>query len=306
MKSVAIIVLNWNKPKLTIETVNSLLKISHKNFSYQIIIVDNGSDDDSISQFNKLYSSSANIKVISTGINEGYVSGNNFGINYALKNKFDYFLIINNDVFVKKDFLQLLVNFLEKNSQYGLVGPKIYFAPGYEFHQNRYQKNELGKVIWSAGGQIDWNNVIGSNVGVDEVDYGQFNQNNDQLDFISGCCFLIRRSVVEKIGVFENYFMYLEDVDFCLKAKQNGFKIMYYPQSVIWHLNAGSSGSGSSLHDYFLTRNRLKFGFKYTKFRTKLALFRESLRILFKSPSSWQKRGVIDFYLGVSGKGSWQ
>jgi GT2 family glycosyltransferase len=81
---------------------------------------------------------------------------------------------------------------------------------------------------------------------------------------------------------------------------------MYYPQSVIWHLNAGSSGSGSSLHDYFLTRNRLKFGFKYTKFRTKLALFRESLRILFKSPSSWQKRGVIDFYLGVSGKGSWQ
>jgi GT2 family glycosyltransferase len=85
MKSVAIIVLNWNKPKLTIETVNSLQKISQKNFSYQIIIVDNGSDDDSISQFNKLYSSSANIKVISTGINEGYVSGNNFGINYALK-----------------------------------------------------------------------------------------------------------------------------------------------------------------------------------------------------------------------------
>jgi hypothetical protein len=98
-------------------------------------------------------------------------------------------------------------------------------------------------VSW---GQIDWNNVIGSNVGVDEVDYGQFNQNNDQLDFISGCCFLIRRSVVEKIGVFENYFMYLEDVDFVLKPNKTVSKLciilnqlfgtlMPVPQVVVAH-----------------------------------------------------------------------
>jgi len=103
----------------------------------------------------------------------------------------------------------------------------------------------------------------------------------------------------------DSYFMYLEDADYCQRAKSAGFGLIYYPKSVIWHLNSGSSSAGSALHDYFLTRNRLIFGYKYASLRTKLALARQSLKILFTSPSSWQKQAVKDFYLKNLGKGSW-
>ena len=148
---------------------------------------------------------------------------------------------------------------------------------------------------------------MGSNAGIDNIDKGQYDKIKYNLDFISGCCILIKSEVFKKIGLLdEKYFMYLEDADFCTRAKLSGYKNAYVPTSIIWHINAGSSSSGSELHNYFITRNRLLFGYKYATFRTKFALFRESIRILFFSVSAWQKRGVLDYYLKNLGKGSWQ
>ncbi|MFA5532831.1 MAG: glycosyltransferase, partial [Candidatus Shapirobacteria bacterium] len=122
------------------------------------------------------------------------------------------------------------------------------------------------------------------------------------------CCLLISSKVFKKIGLLdEKFFMYLEDVDFCQRAKQAGFKLAYIPKSKIWHVNSGSSKSGGDLHDYFITRNRLLFGFRYAKAKTKFALFRESIRFLISpSTSSWKKKAVIDFYFKKLGKGSWK
>lgn len=302
MKSVAIIILNWKQPQLTVDTIDSVLKIKHPNFNYKIILVDNGSPDDSVKIFKEKYQKNNLVKILESGFNLGYAGGNNFGINYALKKDFDYLMVLNNDVLVDPEFTKELVN---KLSIYDIVGPKIYFAPGYEYHKDRYQQKDLGKVIWSMGGQMDWDNIYGSNIDIDKVDHGQFNKINSNIDFISGCCFLAKREVFEKIGTFDkNYFMYLEDVDFCHRAKLAGFTLACTPKSIIWHVNSGSTKGPGHLQNYFITRNRMFFAYKYAKPRTKFAIFRESFKFLFKS--KWQRLAVIDFYLKRMEKGSWQ
>jgi hypothetical protein len=307
MKSIGIIVLNWKQPALTIDTINSLLKITHPNFTYKIIIVDNGSSDDSVVKFKNNFSSNKSTIILETKKNLGYADGNNFGIKYALSHHFDYLLILNNDVLVQPDFLQKIIKLHTDNPHYSLIAPKIYFAPGHEYHQDRYAKKDQGKIIWSVGGHMDWNNIYGSNLGIDEIDHGQYDKINNHLDFLSGCCLFISSNTIKKIGPFDvKYFMYLEDVDLCQRALKAGYQLAYCPDAVIWHINAGSSSSGSNLHDYFLTRNRLLFAMNYANLKTKFAILRESVKILLFSPSIWQKKGVLDFYTNHLGQGSWQ
>lgn len=303
---IAIVILNWKQPRLTIETIDSLSKIVSPNFTYKIFLVDNGSPDNSYDIFNKTYQHNSHIQLLKSKTNLGFVDGNNYALSKINLDRYNYVLFLNNDVIVQPKFLKELVSFASDNPEYSLFGPKIYFAPGHEYHQDRYSKSEVGKVIWSAGGRIDWQNVYGSNYGIDEVDLGQHDKVRDDFDFLTGCCLMVSSRTLKTIGFFDSrYFMYLEDADLCQRAIRAGFKSAYVPQSVIWHINAGSSSAGGSLHDYFLTRNRLLFGFKFAPIRTKLALVKDSIRTLFTSPSSWQKKAVIDFYLGKYGKGSW-
>lgn len=115
----------------------------------------------------------------------------------------------------------------------------------------------------------------------------------------------INAKVINQIGNFDTkYYTYLEDADFSLRTKKAGWKIIYFPKIYLWHKVAQSSGIGSSLNDYFLSRNRLLFGLKYAPFRTKLALFKESAKLMI-SGRRWQKIGIRDFYLRRFGKGSW-
>ena len=96
-----------------------------------------------------------------------------------------------------KDFLVELLKTFAEEKDCGIVSPKIYFAKGHEFHKDRYQESELGKVIWYAGGRIDWQNIIASHRGVDEVDKGQFDK-LEKTGFASGCCAMLKRTVLGK------------------------------------------------------------------------------------------------------------
>ena len=236
--------------------------------------------------------------------NIGFAGGNNKGIKEALDWGADAVMLLNDDTKLDKEAVLNLSQSLFSNESVGMVVPKIYFYPGFEYHKSRYQKKDLGNIIWYAGGSIDWNNVVGVHRGVDEIDIGQCDR-QENVEFATGCCLMIRREVFERIGLLnEKYFLYLEDLDFNVRVKKAGFKIIYQPQAVIWHKNAQSSGVGSGLHDYFFTRNRLLFGFSHASVRTKLALFRESIRLIITG-SKWQKQGVVDFYLHRFGQGSW-
>lgn len=304
MKTVFISILNFNGKINTLECIESLKKINTSGFNLTIVVIDNGSSE----KFDLKESSDESIrfKFIRSKDNLGFSGGHNLGIKYALSKGADYIVILNNDTYADKNFLEEILKVAEKDEKIGILAPKIYFAPGYEFHKEKYKENELGKVFWYAGGKMDWKNVIGHHRGVDLVDKGQFDE-VEETELVTGCCMMIKKEVLGKVGMFdERYYLYYEDSDLNIRAKKEGFKIIYVPKAVIFHKNAGSAGgSGSKLQDYYITRNRLIFAMKYASIRAKFALFRESLKILFTG-RFWQKRGVLDFYLRRLGKGSYK
>jgi GT2 family glycosyltransferase len=308
MKNVFVSLLNYNGKKNTLECLKSLEKIKRDEFGLTILVIDNASTDDSAKTIREYISRMKNIsvKIIESEQNVGFSGGNNIIIKYSLEHGADYVLILNNDTYVDANFLKELLEEADRDNNAGILVPKIYFAPGFEFHINRYSKDDVGKVLWYAGARIDWANIVGEHRGVDKVDDGQFDQ-TEKTDLATGCCMLIKKEVFERIGNFDDkYFLYYEDADLSIRAKREGFGIVYVPKSIIWHKNAGSAGgSGSFLQDYYITRNRLIFGFRYAPVRSKLALAKESLRLLF-SGRRWQRRGVVDFYLGKMGKGSYK
>lgn len=303
MKKLAIIVLNYNGRKLLEKCLPSLLKQVEKSRGVKVILVDNGSQDQSREYLEDLKIKNQKLSLIFSSKNLGFCQGNNLGIDWALKNNFDYLMLLNNDVLIKDCFWEPMIKFLEKNREVGILGPKIYFAPGHETNKEQYQKKDLGRVFWFAGGVIDWKNAYGFHRGVDQIDQGQYDL-VQETDFVSGCCLLARKKVWQENLLDKKYFLYLEDLDFCLRAKKKGWKIYYFPKSGIWHLNAGSSGCGGELQDYFIIRNRLLFGLRWAPLRTKLALLREGLRLLRKG-RKWQKIGARDFFLRRFEKGSW-
>jgi|SRR3989344_2298843 len=305
MKKVAIVILNYNGTRDTTECLESIGKLILEEIKLLTIVVDNGSTDSlqAISNF-KFQISNFQFKLIKNEKNLGFAGGNNVGIKYVLREGSDYILILNNDTVVDKNLIKELLETAESDSKTGIVVPKIYFAKGHEYHRNRYKENELGKIIWYAGGIMDWKNIIGSHRGVDQVDTGQYDQVME-TEFATGCAMFVKKEIFEKVGLFdEKYFLYYEDADLSERVKNAGYKIIYAPAAIIWHKNAGSAGgSGSRLQDYYTTRNRLLFGMEYASLRAKIALIKESLKLLFLG-RYWQKKGVADFYLKRFQKGS--
>lgn len=280
MKKVAVVILNYKLKDQTLKCIESVNKSSYENI--QIIVVDNASKDglgEDVKDF-------PDVEFIASSINTGYTGGNNLGVNKALSDGADYIFILNPDTEVEKDTISKLVKGLEKYSC-GIAGPKIYFAQS--------------KKIWYAGGVFDKANVIGLHRGVDEEDSGQYDHPME-TDFVSGAAILIKKEVFKKIGLFdERYFLYYEDSDFCFRAKDKSFKIMYIPDAVVSHANAQTTGLGSPLQDYYIIRNRMLFAAKFLPFRTRFALLREALKNL-GNPA--RRLALFDFLIGNFGKGS--
>jgi GT2 family glycosyltransferase len=232
--------------------------------------------------------------------NLGFSYAVNEGIKKSIADHYESFFILNNDTVLDKKCLSGILK-SEHASLNSLISPKIYFAKGEEYHKDRYLEKEKGRIIWYAGGKMDWDNILASHRGVDEVDHGQYDK-TILTDFVTGCCMYFKKKVIDDIGLFdEKYFLYYEDLDFSVRAARAHYSLVYYPGSYLWHKNAVSSGRpGSLLHQYYQTRNRLYFGYKYATLRTKAALFRESLKNLSKG--SVVKKGALDYYLSHMGR----
>lgn len=300
MPKIYINLITFNDNASTNECLESLEELNKIDFELFVNVIDNASNEKFV---NKKEYKNFNLNILYSKNNLGFSGGQNLGIKYALENNADYIVILNNDVYVSKDLITELLN-SSKELGVGAVSPKIYFAKGYEYHKDRYSQKDLGNVFWYAGGQIDWKNIFGKHRGVDEVDNGQFDK-REETEVATGCCMMVKSNVLEKVGLFnENFFLYYEDADLSMRIKNKGFKIIYEPKAILWHKNAAATKSGSPLQDYYITRNRLIFGFKYATLRVKLALFKESLKI-FISGRVWQKTGVRDFYLKKFGSGSY-
>ncbi|MBI5449525.1 glycosyltransferase family 2 protein [Candidatus Gottesmanbacteria bacterium] len=296
-QTVAVVLVNWNGIVDTLRCLTSLQFLDNeKGIEIKIIVVDNASADASASVISAKF---PNVELILEKKNLGFAGGSNVGIRAALSQGARYVWLLNNDTVVHRGALSLLRAMSDPSA--GVAGSKIYFAAGHEYHRNRYRESERGNVIWYAGGIIDWKNMYASHRGVDEVDHGQFDT-SEETQFITGCSMMVKREVFERVGLFdEKFYMYLEDVDFCLRAVEKGYTLLYVPQSIVWHKNAGSSSVGSELHQYYMTRNRLLVGMRYAPVRTKFALAREAIRFMVIGPSIGRK-AVMDAVVGKWGK----
>jgi len=266
--SLAIITVVYQNYTVFEDFFMSLKKQSSKDF--HIFVIDVSTNKQEID------SKGLPVTVVPTD-NTGYAHGVNVGVERALSDGFNQFSIVNSDIVFAEDFVEKASASIQNNPK-SVIGGKIYYASGYEYHKDRYKENELGKVIWYAGGSIDWDHVQASHRGVDEIDHGQFDT-FEQTGFVTGCLVCYDSAAHEAIGAWDSsYFMYYEDTDFSVRAHRAGAITYYDPSIVIWHKNAQSSdGSGSDFHIKHQKKNRIKFGLKYAPLRTKLHLLKEKL-----------------------------
>ncbi len=294
MPKVFIIIINFNGWKDTQECLASLDKVNYDNF--EIVLVDNASKERPQEADLKEF---PNLKILYQFNKEnlGFAGGNNQGIKIALSKGADYILLLNNDTVVASDFLSELVKEGEEDSKNGILGPLIYF----------YDRKD---VIWSAGGRINKRFYRGELIGYQEEDKNQY-QATEQVDYISGTCLLIKREVIEKIGLLsEDYFLYYEDTDWCQRAKLAGWRCLFVPSSKIYHKISSSTREFSYPYIYYHSRNGLifclKFGRKWQAFILSLWLFiKQIVKIAIGYKKQWAKpvlHGILDFWLDKKGK----
>ncbi|MDA8100286.1 MAG: glycosyltransferase family 2 protein [Nitrospiraceae bacterium] len=244
---VAVIVLNWNGLEDTAACLESLAKVAYK--PVEIIVVDNGSIDGSQRFLRENYPWAT---LIETGQNLGFTGGNNVGIRHALERGVDYILLLNNDTVVAHDFLDALVKTAVRRPDVGILNPKIYYF-------------DPPEMIWYAGGELSLYRGISKHFGFRQIDHGQFDS-EQEVTFVTGCAFFIKREVVEAIGLLDDYFFcYSEDADWTIRTRKAGYKGFYVPSSRIWHKVGGSVQSAKS--DFVMrmgTRNALYLVWKHT------------------------------------------
>ncbi|MCX6704147.1 MAG: glycosyltransferase family 2 protein, partial [Candidatus Woesebacteria bacterium] len=173
MTKIAVVTVDFNNHQDTKEYLESAKNLDTEGLNVLWLVVDNGSDEPVRETIEKF----PHVVWKQTGKNLGFAGGFNSGMKYAKEWGADFILIINNDtLFPDNNLLKKMLGVFRVNPKAGLVSPKIYFAPEFEFYKEKYTKKDQGKVIWYAGGRFDWNNVRSVHKGIDQVDKGQFDK----------------------------------------------------------------------------------------------------------------------------------
>jgi GT2 family glycosyltransferase len=245
---VGVVLLNWNGGEFTIPCIRSLLK--GEVVPWKILIYDNGSTDGSPQQIQQLF---PYIDQIRNAKNIGFTDGNNEGMLYLLKVGAEAIWILNNDTLVDASCLRIMLDTLEQEESIDVITGKIHFE-------------EPSGYIWYAGAICDHQRMIYRHKGLREKDLGQYDVPGD-VDFVSGCCMLIRRRALEQIGLLNHqYVAYFEDAEWCLRARRARLRLYYEPKALLSHRQHASALNNSSncklnkaspLMEFYNTRNYL-------------------------------------------------
>jgi len=240
--NVCIIILNWNGLKNTKICLDSVLRINFD--SYKIILVDNGSRGNDYEVFKKSYGEKIDIYRLNKNL--GFTGGVNFGLKIAQKKYHpDYYLLLNNDTTVDKNFLHALIQTAYTDKNIGIISPIIY---------SQLEKNKIlysgGKIMWPFARPIHKKEkIIQTKIAT----------------FVTGCCFLISKELLEKNGLFdERFFAYFEDTAYCLLTTKAGYKCVVEPKAIVYHQESSSLGKKSKTYTYLFSRNRILFINNYT------------------------------------------
>ncbi len=236
---VSIIILNLNQLKVTCEFLESTRKLTYPN--YEIILVDNHSDEDPTSFLEEHY---PDVRLIRNDQNLGFTGGNNIGIQAAIG---EFYFVVNNDTEVTPDILERLLEPFYEDASIGMVSPKIRYF-------------DKPNVIQYAGFR-EINPLTGRNttVGKLEIDYGQHDRPG-YTSYAHGAAMMVKRSVVEEVGMLPDiFFIYYEELDWSTQIKNKGYTIFYQPAALIYHKESITVGKESAFKAYYHNRNRILF-----------------------------------------------
>lgn len=258
---VAIIIVNYNGWKDTLECLISISKSEYKD--YEVIIVDNGSTNNSFTEFIKWGKQQNNFDYIENdlicfscsidekrrntyiflknNINNGFAAGNNFGINYLISNNrnYVYYWFLNNDTIIRPDtignFISRFDLIKESNERIGILGGKLF-----------YYGSE--STIQAIGGTF--NKVLSKqkHIGAGEVDNGQYDDVNLKMDYIIGASMFVRSEFISEVGLMsEEYFLFYEELDWAFRGKNLGWQVGYEPSAVVYHKEGATIGHDKSI-----------------------------------------------------------
>ena len=261
--SLAIIIVNWNSYNVTAPCLASIRSLNYSN--YEVVLVDNGSEDGSGEDLKKNF---PEIIFLKNEKNLGFTGGNNTGIRYAIDQHFDLIMLLNNDTIIDPSFASTLIDTLENDKSIGAIQPKILY-------------NQERNIIWNAGGELNQFFFLTKPIGLDEKDIGQYDQPKE-VDWITGCCFLVRTEIISKIGPLDDkFFIYYEDSDWSFKIRLEGHKLWYEPSAKIYH-EVGMSNRNRSGHNegnispftrYQIIRNHFFMVRRYSKGFNKIGAY---------------------------------
>lgn len=279
---VAVVIVTWNNSKDIKECLQSVLDQDYP--SYKVVLVDNNSSDNTaeivMSQFPE-------VTVLAQTQNLFFAGGNNVGINYAIKT-FDtaYVATLNPDTVVRHNWISAQIEVMEADTQIGVVGPKVLFAPGFGPDE---KKSNPENMLINTVGILPGGFLFPYDRGYGEVDKGQYDK-SEEVYALSGVSLMARTSVLAKVGTFfAPMQMYLEDVDLCLRIKKAGWKIIYTPTTVVYHKHMQSTKQGNKgSYFYWSRRNYLLLVWRHYSLRRFLRAIREV----------WKETGPHSF-LGV-------
>lgn len=236
------VVVNWNGQTVLEPCLRTLLASSYENMT--VLVVDNASTDGSAEFVRESFPS---VRVEVQQSNLGYAAGVNVGLEAALAGGAEYVLLLNNDIELDAGAVGKLVEAATAHPKCAFVGPMIYYA-------------DRPNVIWSAGGEVSfWTGNI-RHVGLREEDAGQYAAVRE-VDYVTACAVLATAEAVRAVGPMdEDYYMYNEDTDWCVRARDAGFAVLFAPEAKIWHKVSMSSGGGlTSYKIYHRLRSTLRF-----------------------------------------------
>ena len=226
---IKILILNWNGKHLLKPCLDSVIAIDYPNFS--VMVIDNGSSDGSREMVKGNYPS---VEMLALDHNYGFAGGYNRCFAQLKDEPLEFILLLNNDTEVDSDILN---SFTQAKEQFGdnqIYGGKI-------FYQDNPEK------IWYAGGKVNikWGHI--SHRGIRKHDSPEFSI-PIETDYVTGCCLFTSMQVINQLNGFDERFnMYGEDVDLCLRAKEEGIQCYYWPEAKLWHHVSASIGGAFTI-----------------------------------------------------------
>ena len=262
---ISVVVLNWNGATDTLVCLDSLSTLTYPNFN--VIVVDNGSSDDSLMQL-RPYTAPYPLTLLETGRNLGYAGGNNVGTRHALEQGADFVLVLNNDTTAAPDLLDRLLESAQRNPDAGVFSARIMYFDEPEkvwFDGARWNPSSL-QLEWPGQGEKE--SALGT------ADH--------ETDYACGAALFFRAEVARQIGLLDDsFFLVWEEVDWGFRARKAGWRNLVVPAAKIWHKIGVSFGSESSpLRSYFSIRNELLWFSRHAPLSARLRLWMKNLHRL--------------------------